>query len=159
MDADVPSLELQVKFLKANRQSRSESSRMLVVPTSSALTTQPVNRMSRLPESVWLLSHKVVAFTQNYVQNAGWHRGGILQWIFIHEPWWTVESGDRERYINLFSRADWLKACGVLADAHHKFSTQLETRNSLSTEDHALLRFLSDSLQFSERIYRDKLPD
>jgi len=157
LDADVTPLSLQVKLFEAQHRTRLESHQPILSTSTLAVRPKHMITVEKPNESVWFLAHKIVAFTQNYVQQAGWNRGGILQWLFIHEPWWTLEPGDQERYAKLFPKLEWLKACGILATARSKM-LQKETQN-FTTEDRALLKFLADSHHFVEQIYMQDMSE
>jgi hypothetical protein len=147
MRADTPSLSLQVKFLKAGNRTAKDSPYgmdKLAVREPEVITT-------RKPESIWLLAHKIVAFSQNYIQQSNWNHG-LLLWLFIQEPWWTVAPRDHARYSGLFTKTEWLSAHGVLTTAYARKVKEVKTRK-FTTEDQALLWFLKDSCSFVEQMY------
>ena len=151
MSAGSESLSLQVKFLKAESRSSRESSYGLRFPVRQSLAVQ-AGTIQRLPESIWLLAHKIVAFSQSYIQQAGWH-DGLLNWMLVREPWWTLTYQDYSAYADLFTKQEWFETLEILSGAHKKMAENLSKR-APNTEDQAVLWFLKDSQHFVEQMYR-----
>jgi hypothetical protein len=150
-----PSLELQVKFLREGRRSSKES-QFGVAPLveRNTLTPHAGGTIQRLPESIWSLAYKVVAFTQSHVQQEKWNTG-ILDWMFSQEPWWTVEATNQHSYATLFSKAEWFMAMETIGRSHHTMQEYIGTQKP-APEKHAVLWFLHDSRAFAEAMFRRK---
>jgi hypothetical protein len=153
ISAPAPSLLLQEKFLKEGRRSSKESL-FGVAPLvdRNTLTPHAGGTIQRLPESIWMLAHKVVAFTQSHVQQSGWTTG-LLDWMFVREPWWALESSDLARYADLFTKAEWYAAMETLGMSHRTMQEYIGTQKP-APEKHAVLWFLHDSRQFAESMFR-----
>lgn len=153
MSADAPSLLLQEKFLKSENKISKESlygSKFSVHQDS--LAVRETGTIQRLPESIWLLAHKIVAFSQSYVQQSNWS-SGLLNWMFVTEPWWTLTPRDYARYASLFSKADWFNAMEILSVSHRNMTKHIESQ-TFASEQYALLFFLKDSQKFVEQMYK-----
>ena len=153
MAAGPESLSLQVKFLKEERRIAKDSMYGLKYPVHpESLAIRETGTIQRLPESIWMLAHKIVAFSQSYVQQAKWSTG-ILNWMFVREPWWTLVDADQARYADLFNKADWFAAMDTLTEAHRRMLKHVES-HAVASEKQALLWFLNDSRMFAEQMYR-----
>jgi hypothetical protein len=151
MDVDVPSLNLQVKLLKTEHSSARESAYGLQYPIHQSLTVREAGTIQRLPESVWMMAHKTVAFTQSYVQQARWD-SPLLDRMFSVEPWWTLTPEDYSQYADLFSKCDWLSAMQTLSQSYDDMLI-LVSCQKYAFENQAVLFFLRDSRQFAEKMY------
>ena len=149
MRADTKSLGLQVKLLKAENRTWKDSPKGIDPTDKLAVRETAITK--QYPESIWLLAHKIVAFSQGFIQQSGWNKG-LLNWMFVREPWWTLEYRDHVRYSGLFSKQDWLKAKYVLSSAYLAKVEEVKTKK-FTTEDQALLWFLRDSCMFVEQMY------
>jgi hypothetical protein len=148
-----PSLGLQAKFLKEGRRNSMESLFGLQYPAKQdSLTAQEAGKVQRLPESIWVLAHKVVAFTQSHVQQSGWTTG-TLDWMFVQEPWWALEPTDLAQYAALFSKAEWYDAMETLGASHRTMRSCLASQKP-APEKHAVMWFLHDARNFAEDMYR-----
>lgn len=148
-----PSLDLQIKFLKEGRRSANDSLFGQQYPTKPGiLIVRESDRVQRLPESIWMLAHKIVAFTQSHVQQSGWN-SGLLNWLFVTEPWWTLGPRDYARYADLFSKAEWFDAMETISISHRNLQTHTAIRKP-APEKQAVLGFLFESRQFAEAMYR-----
>ena len=153
ISAPRPSLDLQVKFLREGRRTAKESSFGMQYPAKpDSLTVRDYGKIQRLPESIWMLSYKVVAFTQNYVQQSRWD-DGILNWMFVQEPWWSLEPTDYCQYAALFTKTEWFTAMETLGASHRTMRIAIAAQKP-SPEKHAVLWFLHDSRKFAEEMYR-----
>lgn len=148
-----PPLDLQVKFLREGRRTSKESLFGMPYPAKQdALTLRDAGKIQRLPESIWVLAHKVVAFTQSYVQQSRWS-DGLLNWMFVQEPWWALEPHEFCQYADLFTKAEWFTAMETLGASHRSMRIAVAAQPP-APEKHAVLWFLHDSRKFAEDMYR-----
>jgi hypothetical protein len=152
-DANYQPLALHIKLFSEQHRNACEGR---TVAESLAPTAGEISRGYRSSESLWLLAHKIVAFTQSFVQQEGWSQE-IMQWLFVINPWWSLEPGEAEQYSGAFLKDEWLQVSRILLKARRRALSETDSQKSLTTEAYALLRFLADSQSFVENLYRMSL--
>ncbi len=114
------------------------------------------NYAREAPESIWRFCYELTAYSISWLHASGWLKDETMSWLFVRNPWWSLECDEWQSYSRYFATSDWLRTASTLSDAREKMVGN-QGGKCLSTADFSVLRLVSDSLAFTQQMYTLRL--